>query len=186
MNEQIIPAILALDEKDFAAKLSEIPKEIELIHIDVLEKDIWVETNIPFEVHIMSKGVEGVVELWASRGAKKIIVHSLSEKILVLKKCAEIGLAVELDEPLEKIIPLVPKVDFVHLMSIARIGEQGNPFDERIFDRIRSVKERFPGVVISLDGGIKTTNWEKVKNSGADRFIVGSGFKDLWNLLTKK
>lgn len=186
MSEQIIPAILALDEKEFAKKLSEIPQEVALIHIDVLENDVYTEIGIPFEAHIMSHDFEVKAERWLERGAEKLIVHKLTPKVKSLRGGAELGLAVNMEVPLEKVFPLVPEVDFLHLMSITKIGKQGNPFDERIFDRIRGVKEKFPNVVISLDGGIKTDNWEKVRNSGADRFVVGSGFKDLWNSLTKK
>lgn len=186
MSEQIIPAILASDEKDFAKKLSEIPREITLIHIDVLERDVYTRIQTPFEVHVMSSDFESEAERWLKRGAEKIIVHKLTPKVKNLRGQTELGLAVNMEIPLEEVFPLVAEVDFLHLMSIAQIGKQGNPFDERIFDRIKSVKERFPHIVISLDGGIKIDNWERVKNSGANRFVVGSGFKDLWNSLTKK
>jgi ribulose-phosphate 3-epimerase len=79
---------------------------------------------------------------------------------------------------------LVPKVDFVQLMSIAEIGEQGHPLDERIFDRIKLCKEKFPSVPVSIDGGVNVTNYKKLLEAGADRLVVGSGFKDLWHLLT--
>ncbi len=186
MNDLIIPAILPKDEEDFSKKLALVPKEIELIHVDVLDEDIFTEIKTPFEAHIMSKDIDDRAELWASRGANKVIVHKLNERIFNLKNRVEIGLAVELDVPLAKVFPYVPMIDFLHLMSIAKIGKQGYPFDERIFDRIKSVKKKFPQVVISLDGGIKVENWERVKTSGADRFIVGSGFNELWNSLTKK
>ncbi|MGB3921722.1 MAG: hypothetical protein WBL19_00355 [Minisyncoccia bacterium] len=186
MSEQIVPAILASSKEDFRAKLAEIPKEIKLIHIDVLEGDFWAEISMPFEAHIMSQDFETEAGRWFERGANKIIVHELTPKIKSFRGRTELGLAVNMEVPLEEIFPLVPEIDFLHLMSIAKIGRQGNPFDERIFDRIKSVKEKFPSLVVSLDGGIKTTNWDRVKDSGADRFIVGSGFKDLWNSLTKK
>ena len=75
--------------------------------------------------------------------------------------------------------------DFIQLMSIAKIGEQGHPLDERIFDRIKEVREKFPQVVISIDGGINSTNYQALKNSGAERLVVGSGFQELWKSLTR-
>jgi len=93
---------------------------------------------------------------------------------------------VELHVPLEEIFPLVPQINFLHLMSIAEIGAQGHSLDEKIFDRIKRVKEKFPELVISVDGGINATNYKTLADAGVERLIVGSGFQDLWKLLTKK
>jgi len=182
---EVIPAILAKNIDDFKLRLGEIPSEFKFVHVDVLKEDVWAETELNFEAHLMVSHPEEIVELWVKRGATKIIVHELNEKINSFRGRVEIGLAVELHVPLEKVFPLVPKIDFLHLMSIATIGRQGNPLDERIFDRIKAVREKFPELCISVDGGVNKTNLEKLKNAGVDRFVVGSGFKDLWKSLTK-
>lgn len=184
MNE-IIPAILATSVSDLDSKLAEIPEGVELVHIDVLEEDFWTDTDINFEVHLMVILPEEIAERWVKRGAKRIIVHKLNEIIKGFRGRVEIGLAVELDVPLEEIFPLIPEVDFVHLMSIATIGGQGRPLDATIFDRIKEVREKFPQLKISVDGGINTGNFQALIDLGADRLVVGSEFKDLWTLLKK-
>ncbi len=184
MND-IIPAILATSISDLDHKISEIPEKIRLVHIDVLEKDIWADTHKDFEAHLMVLNPEEIVECWVKRGAKKIIVHKLNDVIKGLKGMVEIGLGVELNVPLEEMFSFVPEVDFIHLMSIAEMGGQGRPLDEVIFDRIRKLKEKFPQVPISVDGGINVTNYQALRDAGANRLIVGSGFKDLWKSLTK-
>ena len=184
---EIIPAILATDASDLKLKLADIPQEIKFVHIDVLEIDIWTNIGIgrDFEAHLMVKEPGQIIDKWVKRGAKRIILHSLGSRASKLIG-TEIGLGVELDVPIEKIFPLISQIDFIHLMSIAQIGAQGRPLDERIFDRIKMAKEKFPRLPISVDGGINTTNYQALKNSGADRLVVGSGFKDLWESLTKK
>jgi|SRR3989344_3992828 len=182
---EIIPAILAKSAADLKKKLAEIPSEFKLVHIDVLEEDIWTNIDIDFEAHLMIPRPGEIIERWIERGVKKVIIHELNEEINKFRDRVEIGLGVELDIPLEKVFPLISKIDFLHLMSIAEIGEQGHPLDERIFDRIRRVREKFPLLPISIDGGINVTNLGMLKDSGATRFIVGSGFKDLWKSLTK-
>ncbi|MDO8590214.1 MAG: hypothetical protein Q7R69_02990 [bacterium] len=183
---EIIPAILPTNIADLDFKLSQIPKEVRLVHLDTLEADIWIEPlGINFEVHLMVKQPGEIVERWVKRGAKRIIVHTLEEKISKFKGKVEIGLAVELETPLEEVSPLVPQIDFIHLMSIAQIGAQGHPLDEQIFDRIKKVKEKFPQVPMSIDGGINITNYQALQNAGADRLVVGSGFQELWKSLTK-
>src|SRR3990167_2301539 len=135
MNK-IIPAILATDISDLELKVAQIPDEVKLVHIDILEKDIY--TGIEFNV------------------------------------------------PLEEMLPSIAKVDFIHLMSITQMGEQGHPFESGIFDRIKKVREKFPQVEISVDGGINTDNYQKLLDLGVNKLVVGSGFKKLWNSLTKK
>ncbi len=184
MNE-IIPAILASNATELQDKVSQLPDEVKFVHIDVLEKDIWTDIGLVFEAHLMVANPEVIVERWAGRGAKRIIIHSLGGSTAKLKG-VEIGLGVELHVSLEDIFPLIPQVDFLHLMSIAEIGEQGHPLDQRIFDRIKKVKEKFPQTLISVDGGINTTNYQALTDAGADRLVVGSDFKDLWELLKKK
>lgn len=180
---EIIPAILATSVSDLDLKLAQIPKEIKLVHIDVLEQDFWTNIGIEFEVHLMVREPEKIIGKWVERGAKRLILHTLGSS--TSKLVVEVGLGVELDIPIEEIFPLIPEIDFVHLMSIAKIGEQGHPLDEQIFDRIKKVREKFPQVTISVDGGINTTNYQALQNSGADRLVVGSGFQELWKSLTR-
>jgi len=182
---EIIPAILATNTADLSDKISELPDDVKFIHIDVLEQDFWTETNIDFEAHLMVKEPDKIIERWIKRGAKRIILHSLGGSTSKLIG-VEIGLGVEVGIPLETIFSLIPQADFVHLMSIDALGTQGDNFEPIIFDRIRKVKERFPQIPISVDGGINVTNYQALKNSGVNRLVVGSGFKELWKLLTKK
>lgn len=184
MNE-IIPAILPRNTKDLDLKLAQIPTEIELIHLDVLEEDIWTTSETDFEVHLMVEEPEEIVERWIDRGARNIILHKFSERINNFKETVRFGLAVELEVSLEEIFPLISEVDFVQLMSIAKIGEQGHQLDERIFGRILRLRDKFPKLEISIDGGINEMNLAKLRKMGANRFVVGSNFNNLWKSLTK-
>ncbi|MEK7176045.1 MAG: hypothetical protein AAB695_01580 [Patescibacteria group bacterium] len=184
MNE-IIPAILPKDIQDLADKAAQLPLEIPFIHLDVLEEDIWAQINKSFEAHLMVESPEKIAGKWLERGAKRIIVHKVDDSIIKCRDKAEVGLGVEIDRPLEEFFPFLGFVDFIHLMSIEEIGEQRHPFDERIFDRIKEVKEKFPQLPISVDGGINLENYKKLQEVGVNRLIVGSHFKEIWNSLTK-
>ena len=185
MMSKIIPAILAISVADLETKLAQLPKEIIYVHLDVLENDVWTPINIDFEVHLMVREPEKIIDRWIERGAKRVIIHSLGGSTAKWAGI-EIGLGVELSVSLESITPLVSQVDFIHLMSIDALGTQGDDFEPIIFDRIKVVREKFPNIKISVDGGISKENYQKLISVGADRLIVGSGFKDLWNSLTKK
>lgn len=185
MND-IVPAILPKDVEDLKKQLMAIPAAITFFHMDVLEEDIWMDTSRDFEVHLMVEDPSRIAERWVERGAKRIIVHKVDETLTACRDRAEIGLGVEIDKSLAEFSPFLDFVDFVHLMSIKEIGHQGHPFDEKVFDRIKEVKEKFPKLPISVDGGISLKNYQELQVAGADRLIVGSHFKEIWQSLMKE
>lgn len=183
---EIIPAVLERDNESFIKKVISLPSEAEFVHIDMLESDVWEPIGRKFEVHLMVKNPGAIMERWLTRGAARLIVHEVGEEMLSRKGEAELGFALEMHAPVEAIEPFADRIDFLQLMSIAEIGEQGHPLDDRIFDRIREAKRKFPDLTISVDGGINASNYEKLIEAGADRLVVGSGFKELWQTLQTK
>ena len=181
---EIIPAVLAHSVEELEVQLKALPAEITFFHMDVLEEDIWTDTNTrDFEVHLMVAEPELIMDRWVERGAKRISIHKPSGKLADYRGRAEIGFAVELDKPLEEVIPFLDFVDFVHLMSIDEIGRQGESLDEKVFDRIKSLQGEHPNLPIAVDGGVTQNNYKKLLELGADRLVVGAHFKELWNSL---
>ncbi|MEK7390774.1 MAG: hypothetical protein AAB635_01405, partial [Patescibacteria group bacterium] len=65
-------------------------------------------------------------------------------------------------------------VDFVQFMGIAKIGFQGQLFDERVYDKISGLRATRPNVTISVDGGVNLETATKLIEAGANRLVVGS------------
>ena len=173
MNE-VIPAILPRNSEELREKAEIFLDTAPLIHLDMLEKDVWDDIENEFEVHLMVADPKTIIGRWVDRGAKRIVVHELSEEVLMHQELVEIGLGVLLDTPLKNIFPLISTADYLHLMSIANIGAQGRLLDKRIFDKIKQVKEVYPETIIAVDGGINLDNATKLMEAGADRLIIGS------------
>lgn len=87
---------------------------------------------------------------------------------------AEVGLSLLIDTPLESIDPLAADCDVVQIMSIAKIGAQGQPFDERALSRVEELHARYPDLMVAVDGGITESNIEELVRAGANRLCVGS------------
>ncbi len=184
---EIIPAVLPHSVEELEKSLDELPGSITFFHMDVLEEDIWTNKNFRnFEVHLMVENPDTIMQKWIERGAKRISLHKPSASLTNYRDRAEIGYAVEIDKPIEEFMPFFDFVDFIHLMSIDEIGKQGEPLDEKIFERIKILQEKFPDKPISVDGGITLDNYQKLLEMGADRLIIGSHFKEIWNSLTKE
>ena len=63
-------------------------------------------------------------------------------------------------------------------MGIAEIGEQGHTFDERSIERVSELRDAYPNVPISVDGGVDKGNAGALVAAGASRLAVGSA---IWN-----
>lgn len=143
-----------------------------------------------FEVDLMIVRPEEVINDWISAGVRRIVVHQKSTdnlpKILSdfrerfpksetpdVFDC-EIGIAQEIDTPVETLFPFLDKIDFVQFMGIDIIGEQGNPFDEKVLDKIHALLEHAPGTIISVDGGVSLESAPLLITAGVRRLVVGS------------
>jgi len=169
----IIPAFLPQNIAELEADDSHLPEDV-FVHLDMLEEDIWTPLERPFEVHLMVERPEDMIEMWIERGAKRVIAHKFTEEMLGFAGEVELGLALELSVPLTNAEEFLPRIDFVHLMSIAEIGEQDHPLDPKIFDRIKAFQALHPEVIASVDGGITLDNAEELIEAGADRLVIGS------------
>jgi len=65
-------------------------------------------------------------------------------------------------------------VSSVQVMSIARVGYQGEKFDERALVRISELRELYPDVTIAVDGGVSSENLKSLFDAGANSFNIGS------------
>lgn len=147
--------------------------------------------EVEFEAHLMVADPLAHIQPWVSAGAKRIIVHiesfESSEKALIFVRdfndqyggdgsylAVELGLAINIETPLEKIEGLIPEVDFVQCMGISHIGTQGQLFDERVVDKIAALRNTYPDLILSVDGGVSLETAPQLVQAGVDRLVVGS------------
>jgi len=142
----------------------------------------WEDIN--YELDLMITKPEDTLDTWLGIGASRVIFHYASvadwEPIKnidhVLRNFVQIGLAVTIHDNLEDIFPLIDGgyFDFVQVMGIDHIGYQGEPFDERCFDVIDVLREKYPDMIISVDGGVSEHSVADLADAGVNRFVAGS------------
>ena len=157
------------------------------------EKGFPYWEKIDFEVDLMVEDPFTFWEDWFNAGAKRIIFHIESKTnwetiIAEFKKHSvekdlpfytELGFAINIDTPLEKLLPVIAQADFIQCMGIARIGFQGEPFDERVIEKIKEIKKHYPEMIVSVDGGVSLENAQALIEAGATRLVSGSAiFED--------
>jgi ribulose-phosphate 3-epimerase len=147
--------------------------------------------ELDYEIDLMIIEPEKHIDEWLPLGASRLIFHIESIKDLdaffgndIFKEGArdiggqrviEVGLAIDPSTPLETIEPYVSKIDFVQCMGIAKIGYQGEPFDERVLDHLNALRVKYPNLPLSVDGGVSFETAPLLKAAGATRLVSGSG-----------
>ncbi|MEI7765003.1 MAG: hypothetical protein WCI93_00290 [bacterium] len=142
--------------------------------------------DIEFELDMMVMDAVSNFDIYTKLGPKRIIFHieavgSLDEfkdflegMDVYIRDAIEIGIAINTTTSVEKIFPLTNLVDFVQCMGIDKIGYQGEGFDERVLEQIKKIKEKYPDLIISVDGGVSYETVEELAIAGAERLIAGS------------
>jgi len=195
---EFIPAILEQDFSELTRRLQLLEGKVDWVQIDIADGDFvpnvtWSDPNqlksfqgkLKIEIHLMTRAPELELKEWLSL-ADRIIFHleATNDVAGVLRlfeqTAVEKVVALLIDTPLETIEPYVSQIDGVQLMGIANIGQQGQPFDERVFPRVKELRRRYVNLNIGIDGGVNLENAPALLEAGANCLVVGSAF---WRLV---
>lgn len=148
-----------------------------------LELPFWQDVNYEFDLMVADPVslVDKVMEL----GGMRAVIHVGSapeEEILKALRALEhydmeAVLAIDNNRPLEQLFSLLEKDHQVHAvqcMGIAEPGFQKQEFDERVLERIKVIKEKYPKMIIAVDGAVSFETAGVLIKAGADRLVSGS------------
>lgn len=197
---EIIPAILPKDFHEVEEKVSLVKDFVNTVQIDICDgqftpqaswpyrkKDISFEEilkeergmpfwqNVDFEFDLMVNKPDEIVEDWIIAGAKRIILHTDFDKaVKLISGRVELGLASDIESPIDSILPFVQDIQFVQCMGIDNVGFQGQQFDKKVIDKIHELRQALPNMMISIDGGVSLSNAQSLIQAGVNRLVVGS------------
>jgi ribulose-phosphate 3-epimerase len=192
---EIIPTIVPKQMAEIAAFAERFVALAPVLHLDMTDGDFAFPTTwtpgagdeLPqsclWEVHLMAHAPREAGEAFIRAGAWRIIGHAEvlagEDGVNTLRGwramgAREVGIALKLGSPLSLIEHLAAHADVLHLMSIRKIGAQGETFDLSVLPKIREARERYPHLVISVDGGLHQENIAAVVKAGATRLCIGA------------
>lgn len=169
----------------------------EWLHVDVMD-GVFVP-NISFgfpilkvakeystkllDVHLMIVEPEKYIERFVKAGAEVITVHleTLKEPKKTLRNIHKMGvlagISINPDIPVSALTDVVEEADLVLLMSVFA-GYGGQTFIEESYTRLQELKalveEKNPNCIIEIDGGVNSTNAQRLFDLGADVLVAGS------------
>lgn len=153
---------------------------------EVRDLKIVRETTAPqlfLEAHLMVQKPHELGHALIQSGVRRVIAHAevfpsphdIGECIHGWRVAgAEVGIALLLNTPLERVGAIIKEVDVVQVMGIAEIGAQGHAFDPRALDRVRELRLAYPKLTIGVDGGVNERNIHGLMLAGVNRCAVGS------------
>jgi len=142
--------------------------------------------DVDFEIDLMVADAVLNFDIYMKLGPRRVIFHTEAVGDLgefrnflegidtYVRDVVEIGVALSPSTPTENIFPLISCVDFVQVMGIEHEGVQGEEFDPKCLNHIKTLKEKFPDLIISVDGGVSLETAPEIISTGASRLIVGS------------
>jgi ribulose-phosphate 3-epimerase len=187
----IAPSIAAADLGKLSAEIQNLHEAgVDLIHVDIMDGVFvpnlsfgpWIidvirkVSDLPIDCHLMvSRPADWILPV-ASAGADTITIHVEStphihrhiESIRKLGKKA--GVSFNPGNPVSLIEPCLDWVDSVQVMGV----DPG--FSENTIEKIQSLYSlrQSRDYLIKVDGGIRIENIERVREAGADVFVLGS------------
>lgn len=164
----------------------------DFLHIDVMDgrfvpdekfpievvKDIISISKKPLDVHLMVDE-EDLIKRYALLKPDYLTFHveviKDYELIDHVKSLGiKVGLAINPETKIEKLIPYIDYIDLVLFMSV-NPGLGGQVFKEEVIDKIKRLKEMAPkDLIISIDGGVNDKTVNLCKYAGCDMAVAGS------------
>ncbi len=169
--------------------------DVDYIHLDIMDgkfvsnktmpfremKNIYKFTDKRLDVHLMVDKPEKYIPLYAELNSEYITFHveatdEVVENLELIKsygiKC---GLAIKPNTPVKDLVPYLPLLDLVLVMSVEP-GMGGQKFIDETTKKLEELRvllnEYKANVLINVDGGINESTKEKVKLS--DMVTAGS------------
>ena len=193
---QIAPSLLAANAARLGSEVKKITKAgADLLHLDIMDghfvpnltfgphivKQLRPLTNLPFDVHLMLTHPQGFIRPFAEAGADLITVHvecadNLADTIDMIKKQGcRAGVALRPKTSISQIIPYLPMIDLVLVMSVEP-GFGGQAFQKEALNKIAGLKDLIgvKKVLVSVDGGVNPVVAPACRLAGADILVAGS------------
>lgn len=191
-------SILAADLARLGEQVKLIDEHADVIHVDIMDghfvppialgavvvKSIRPVTTLPLHGHLMVDAPESFFDELREAGLDMVSFHleAVLEPGPAVSKARGagmgVGLTLNLETPVEKVVPYLDDIDDLMLMSITP-GWSFQTLNPDVYARLEAAKIEIDrrGVPVSLeiDGGVKVENARRAIDAGADVLVAASG-----------
>jgi ribulose-phosphate 3-epimerase len=188
MQPEVIPAILVKTREDLLLRISQVLGLVKEIQLDIMDgifvpnKTIGLEElkDLPeakYEFHWMVVNPEKWIEKMPGPHMHLVHVETITsfEKVEEAVKRAGgfLGLAINPETPLEKLLSYAPKAKRVLIMTV-HPGFSGQKYLFGMEEKIRTLRSLYPTLDIEVDGGVNLETVSHAFSSGANILAAAS------------
>ena len=196
--KKILPSILSADFANLERDIKELENiGIDMFHIDVMDGNfvpnisfgfpiieaIRPKTDKVFDCHLMIANPENYVEQFCKVGCDMVSFHieatNHTDRLIQVIKAngKKAGIVLNPQTPIESIKYLLPKLDYVLIMTV-NPGFGGQKFIPEMFEKIEELaklrEEKNYNFLIEVDGGVNVETSKACRDKGADLLVCGS------------
>lgn len=198
MSHLIAPSLLASDFANLQKECEMLNNsDADWYHLDVMDgvfvpnisfgipviKFINKYTLKPLDVHLMIVEPERYIKEFKNVGANILTVHIEASKHLhrtlqnIKQEGMKAGVAVNPHTSVEQLEPILEETNLICLMSV-NPGFGGQTFIEGTYRKVEKLKNMIVNAgldtKIEIDGGVTSSNAQKLVDCGADVLVAGS------------
>ena len=189
----IAPSVLASDFTNLENEMKRVATA-DYIHLDIMDghfvpnisfgpdvvKQLRPKTDVPFDVHLMISHPLKYLDRFVEGGADIICFHiecedDTQEVINAIKaKGVKPALAIKPGTPVEALYPYAEEL-FMALVMTVEPGFGGQSFMPVMMEKVKTLKAKFPNLLVEVDGGINRSTIAVSAEAGVDICVAGTG-----------
>jgi ribulose-phosphate 3-epimerase len=194
----VAASILAADFANLGAQVAAVEPAVGVFHVDIMDghfvppialgtvivQSLRPVTTRPLHGHLMVEAPESFFDELREAGLDVVSFHleAVPEPGPAIAKARgaglRVGLTLNLETPVEAVVPYLEMVDDVMLMSI-RPGWSYQQLNPEVYPRLATVRAAIDRqgleVALEIDGGVKLDNAQAAVDAGANVLISASG-----------
>lgn len=141
--------------------------------------ELKLEEGVKIELHLMVNEPEQAMDQWFAVGISRLVFHLESTSVIdvIESACHSRGV-----EPMLAITPDTPVAHTLRYCSgmhgfqflAVKPGLSGQTLDPNTMERIRTMRAKFPDMIIEVDGGVIPETAKQMREAGATQVVSGS------------
>jgi ribulose-phosphate 3-epimerase len=195
---RVAASILSADFARLGEQIKAVEPHADIIHVDVMDahfvppltigpvvvQSLRPVTDRTLHAHLMVERPEALFEDFAEAGTDLVTFHieAAAEPAAAVRRAGDLkmrpGIAVNPETPIESVFPHLEELDNVIVMTLARTGWAGQPFQESSLPKIEAVRREIDRrgleVDVVVDGGIDEESAPKCLAAGATVLAAAS------------
>jgi ribulose-phosphate 3-epimerase len=185
----ICPTVTAFDPHEYRAQIERLVPFARRVHIDLMDgefapskspalAEVWWPDELIADIHLMYQRPMEQLNTLIKLKPNLVVIHAEAEAdfsdfaVKLHAAGIKVGLALLQDTSVEQAAAILPDFDHVLVFS-GNLGYHGGEADLRLLDKVRELRERYPQIEISWDGGISDHNAKQLVDAGVNVLNVG-------------